>query len=142
MSLAGEITETEVELQVRRAAQSLIDATLAGDVETVLSAYRQDTPFIEQGRIRARFDELEAQIREFFELYRVIEHTLDDIRIVVLSENAAILTARYSYSTLSKVGSRREGSTTNLGAWSAVFVSDPSGWRIVVPHQSSPHPIP
>ena len=142
MSSVGGITETEIEMHVRQAAQSLIDATLAGDVETVLSAYRRDTPFIEQGQIRARFDDLHAQIREFFELYRVIENTLADIRIVVLSESAAILTARYSYSTVSKARSRREGRTTSTGAWSAVFVRELSDWKIVVPHQSSPHPIP
>ena len=138
MSSVAGITQSEVNAPIHRAIQALIDATLAGDADRVIAAYRPDTPFIEQGHVRARFDELENQIRDFFASYRVIENTLDDIRIVELSESAAVITARYSYSTVSRRGEK----ATSVGAWSAVFVRESAGWRIVAPHQSAPHPIP
>lgn len=137
MSSVAGITEAEVERQVRRAVQALIDATLAGDADRVLAAYRPNTPFVEQGSVGARFDQMEGDIRHFFENYRVLENTLDDIRVVVLSDNTAVLTARYSYTIESECGDK----TTSSGAWSAVLARDLSGWRIVAPHQSTPHPI-
>lgn len=138
MSSVAGITEAEVEAQVRRAIQALIDATLAGDAGRVLAAYRPDTPSIDQGNISARFDEMESDIRYFFDTYRVLENTLDDLRVVVLSENAAVVTARYSHTTLDHRGDQ----STHSGAWSAVLARDSYGWKIVAPHQSAPHPIP
>lgn len=136
MSFVGEMTEVEIDLQVRRAAQALIEASLNGDVEAVLASYRPDAPFIEQGRIVARFDELEDAIRDFFRSYRVTENTLSDIRVEILGPKAAILTAQYSFSAVDS-----EGATmASAGAWSAVFVHDLIRWRVVAPHQSSPSP--
>jgi uncharacterized protein (TIGR02246 family) len=137
MSSAAGVTEAEIEAQVRRAIQGLIDATLAGDADRVLSFYRPDTPFIDQGRVTSRFDEMESDIRYFFENYRVLENTLDEVRVLVLSESTVVITAGYSYTTISTLGEKM----TSTGAWSAVLARDVSGWRIIAPHRSAPHPI-
>lgn len=134
-SVAG-MVEIEVELQVRRALLALVEATLNGDVEAVLAAYRQDAPYVEQGRIIARFDEMEEAIREFFSTHRVTENTLQEIRVMVLGPDAAVVSARFSYSTISRDGT----GMTNAGAWTATFARNQTGWRIIAPHQSTMHP--
>lgn len=132
------MTEAEHEIiivDVKQAAADLVSASLNADADRVLSFYRSDAIVIEQGVINPSIADVARAVRAFYENNQVLENALEEMRVKVLSSDAAVLTCYFQFASLDTTGQKQQV----RGAWTAVFTHQDGEWKIVVAHQSSPN---
>ncbi len=119
-----------IEEAVKQTASDLLNAK---DAVTALSYYAPGATVVSNGFLYPSFDALATELTAFYGALAEIDLAVwDDMRIDVLSANAAVFTGRFRWSSRDTDGVR-----TNLqGAWTAVFVRDDDRWKIRVRHES------
>ncbi len=105
----------------------------AEDADTALSFYLPDAVIVSEGEIFPSFESFAEQTRAFYsDLVQVHVAVWDDMRVLVLSDRVALLSASFRWSSTDTAGVRTE----LKGAWTAVYVRCGNLWRISVRHES------
>jgi uncharacterized protein (TIGR02246 family) len=120
--------------EVKQTATDLVTAALHGDAERVLGFYESAAVIVEQGQIRASMNEVKQSVRAFYQQNRVLENVLEEMCVQVLSAEAAVLTCYFRFASADAAGQKQQ----MKGAWTAVFVRQASGWKVIAAHQSAP----
>lgn len=118
-----------VEGEVRQAA---LDHLAARDAATALSDFTEDAVLVSNARWYTA-SEWADLIEEFYgTMQRVHVAEWEDMRVDVLSIDAAVCTARFRWGSTDT-----SGVTTSLeGVWTALYVREAEGWKIRVRHES------
>ena len=103
------------------------------DADSALSCYEPDAIVASHGSLYPSFDSFADDTRAFYADLRQIDLAeWDEMRVQVLNEDAAVLTATVRWSSVNKAGARLE----LKGVWTAVFVQNAGRWRIRTRHES------
>lgn len=129
-----EAEHAKISEEVKQTATGLVTAALQGDAERVLSFYDGAAVIVEQGQIRASMDEVKQSVRAFYQHNQVLENALEEMRVQVLSSEAAVLTCYFRFASADAAGQKQQ----MKGAWTAVFVRQKGEWKVVAAHQSAP----
>lgn len=120
----------KIEEGVRTATSNHLHAE---DAATALSHYLPDATAVSNGFLYPSFESLSADVEAFYETLAEVNFAAwDQMRIDVLSADAAAVTATFRWSSTDTGGSR----TDLQGVWSAVWVHEDQRWRILTRHES------
>ncbi len=112
---------------------AMSDHLHAEDAATALSHYLPDATAVSNGFLYPSFESLSADVEAFYEtLAEVNIGSWDQMRIDVLSADAAAVTASFRWGSTDTSGSR----TDLQGVWSVVWVYGDQRWRILTRHES------
>jgi len=121
---------TAIEQAIKKVAWQHLKAP---DAETALAFYATDAVVAADGRLYSSFETFAEQARDFYRTLREVHVAAwDEMRVEVLSEYAAVLTATVRWSSTDTADVR----TDLAGVWTAVWVRGPGGWRICSRHES------
>jgi ketosteroid isomerase-like protein len=105
----------------------------APNAEAALAFYQPDAVVACDGRLYESFDAFAEDARAFYATLREVHWAVwDEPRVDVLSDRAAVFTARVRWASTDSAGVR----TDLQGVWMAVWVRGPMGWRIAARHES------
>lgn len=123
--------QTTVEEAVRQTAWEHLRA---GDADAALSHYEPDALVASDGVLSPSFDAFARQAREFYRTLQEVHLAVwDDMHVEVLSDQLAVLTATFRWSSTDTAGVR----TDLKGVWTGVFVRRQGQWRIRMRHEST-----
>ncbi len=121
---------TAIEQAVERAAWEHLRAP---DAKTALGYYDAGAVVVCDGRWYESFEEFAQDAREFYRTLREVHVAAwDRVHVEVLSDSSAVFTATVRWESTDTSGVQTELE----GVWTAIWVQTPSGWRIVVRHES------
>ncbi len=122
----------EIETAVRAVFQTMVDGMNEDDGEKILSAYSHDILYASKGEISEGWDAFSELVRSSYSGPSIEpwHHRVDEIRVRVLSEEFAFLSAWGSSGPEYEFGY----SVTDL------FQLTPEGWRVVNEHESDNSP--
>ena len=123
----------EIEIEVKQTALSHLNAK---DATTALSNYTEDATIASNGFLYPSRQAFSEDIKAFYgSLDRIDLAEWEEIRINVISKNAATFNAKFRW-----VSTDTSGQKTNFqGIWSALFVRDNECWKIKMRHESFIH---
>lgn len=122
---------------VERAAEDVLSALRAKDVERVLAYYEGGPDFIHvDNGTPVTWPQLEAGIRQFLLSVRVNDLQWDGRpRVLMLNDTTAVV---HGWHRVSGVAGDGTPLPAHRGYWSGTFRKSASGWRIVHSHSSTP----
>jgi len=105
----------------------------SGSAISALDCYTKDATVISNGVIYSSFESFAEDIKEFYNtLSKINLAAYDEMDINVITKNAALLTAKFRWSSTDT-----HGTTTNLlGVYSALYVYEEGRWKMSWRHES------
>jgi ketosteroid isomerase-like protein len=127
------LSESQVARIKAEVKQAAIDHLNTKDADIALSHFTEDVIAVSNDRLFPSFEALAEDVRAYYEILNEVNFAAwDEIHIRVINANAAVFTAKFSYSFSSKDNI----STDLLGIWTALYVRDRDRWKIRVRHES------
>lgn len=134
------MSSSEISISAKRRAvieegvkQVAWDHLRAVDAEAALGYYEPDAVVASDGVLYPSFAAFAEHVRAFYRTLREV-HLAEwrRMHVDVLSDQAAVLTATFRWSSTDTGGAR----TDLQGVWTAVLVFRQARWRILVRHES------
>jgi ketosteroid isomerase-like protein len=113
--------------------QAAINHLNAKSSEESISHFTKDIVAVSNEMLFSTYDALEKDVRDYYKILKKINYAKwDDVKILVINNDAATFTAKFNYSFTSV-----DDEVTNLnGIWTALFVRESGNWKIRLRHET------